>query len=229
MSAIFVAGTDTNVGKTHVCGLLLDFLLKEGIKAGYQKWVATGPEFPPDDLAACLRMAQLPLLPELAGSQVVYHFPLPASPHLAAERAGMVVEPALIGARYQEGLARYELLIVEGVGGLLVPLNRTLLLADLLGQLKIPVLLVAKSGLGTINHTLLSLEAMRHRDIPVLGVVFSDAEPEEDEALVEDNMRTISEMGQVRVFGRLRRCPDPDGARADFAPIGLAIAEALGR
>ena len=229
MRAIFVAGTDTNVGKTHVCGLLLDFLLKEEIQAGYQKWVATGPEFPPADLAACLRMAQLPLVPELVGTQVVYHFPLPASPHFAAERAGTVIDPALIRARYQERLASHELLIVEGVGGLLVPLNRALLLVDLLGQLKIPTLLVATSGLGTINHTLLSLEALRYRDIEVLGVVFSDAEPEEDEALVEDNMRTIANLGQVRVFGRLRRCLDPAGARSDFAPIGLAIAKALGR
>lgn len=227
MSAIFVAGTDTNVGKTHVCGLLLDFLLTEGIKAGYQKWVATGPESPPADLAACLEMAGLPLVPELAGSQVVYHFALPASPHLAAEQERAAVDPALIRARYQEMLARYELLVVEGVGGIMVPLNRELLLVELLRELRIPTLVVAKSGLGTINHTLLTLEALRHRDIPILGVVFSDGGCEEDELLVEDNMRTIAEMGRVRVFGRLRRIADPAEARLDFVPAGLAIADAL--
>jgi dethiobiotin synthetase len=228
MSAIFVAGTGTNVGKTHVCGLLLDFLRKNGSNAGYQKWVATGPESPPADLAACLRMADLPLEPELAGSQVVYHFPLPASPHFAAEQAGAALDPALIRQRYQEMLARHDLLIVEGVGGLLVPLNRELLLAELLAELQIPTLVVAKSGLGTINHTLLTLEALRHRDIPVLGVVFSDGALDEDELLVADNMRTIAEMGGVQVFGRLRRCPDPGQARAGFVPVGLAIAQALG-
>ncbi|MFA6498374.1 MAG: dethiobiotin synthase [Desulfurivibrionaceae bacterium] len=228
MSAIFVTGTDTNVGKTHVCGLLLDFFRKNGSDAGYQKWMATGPEFPPADLAACLRMAQLPFVPELVSSQVVYHFALPASPHLAAEQEGRVVDPALIHARYQEMLACHALLIVEGVGGLMVPLNRALLLADLLRELQIPTLVVAKSGLGTINHTLLTLEALRHREIPVLGVVFSDAAAEEDQLLVEDNMRTIAGMGQVRVFGRLRRCPDLIQAQLDFVPVGLAIAEALG-
>jgi dethiobiotin synthetase len=228
MSALFVTGTDTNVGKTRVCGLLLDFLRKQGIKAGYQKWVATGPEFPPADLAACLEMAALPLEPELAGRQVVYHFALPASPHLAAEQEGAVVEPAVIRARYREMLARYELLVVEGVGGLLVPLNRELLLGELLGELKIPTLIVARSGLGTINHTLLTLGALRQREIPVLGVVFSDAAPEEDGLLVADNLRTIADMGQVRVFGRLRHCPEPDRARADFVPVGRAMAEALG-
>ncbi len=230
MSAIFVTGTGTNVGKTHVCGLLLDFLRKKDIAAGYQKWVATGPEFPPADLEACLRMAQLPLVPELVSSQVVYHFALPASPHLAAERAGSgaVVDPELIRARYQEMLACHELLMVEGVGGLMVPLNRELLLVDLLRELKMPTLVVAKSGLGTINHTLLSLEALRHRDIPVLGVVCSDAAPDEDGMLAEDNMRTIAGMGRVRVFGRLRRSADSFQARSDFVPVGRAIAEALG-
>ena len=229
MSAIFVAGTDTNVGKTHVCGLLLDFLRKNGSDAGYQKWAATGPESPPADLEACLRMAGLPLEPELVSSQVVYHFALPASPHLAAEQQGAIIDPALIRSRYQEMLARHELLIVEGVGGLMVPFNRELLLVDLLGELKIPTLIVARSGLGTINHTLLTLEALRHKGISVLGVVFSDAAVEEDALLVADNMRTIAEMGRVQVFGRLRRCVDPAQARVDFIPVGLAIVEALRR
>ena len=87
MSAIFVAGTGTNVGKTHVCGLLLDFLRTKGLAAGYQKWVATGPESPPADLKACLGMAGLPLDSELVGSQVVYHFALPASPRLTSRLA----------------------------------------------------------------------------------------------------------------------------------------------
>jgi len=227
MSAIFVAGTDTDVGKTHACGLLLDFLRKNGSDVWYQKWAATGPEFPPADLEACLRMAEIPLEPELVSSQVVYHFALPVSPHLAAEQEGKILDPALIRVRYQEMLACHELLIVEGVGGLMVPLNRELLLVDLLRELKIPTLVVAKSGLGTINHTLLTLEALRHRSVSVLGVVFSDAAAEEDELLVEDNMRTIAEMGRVQVFGRLRRCVDPAQARLDFAPVGKAIAQAL--
>ncbi len=227
MNAIFVAGTDTNVGKTQVCGLLLDFLRKNGSDAGYQKWAATGPEFPPADLEACLRMAQLPLLPELVNSQVVYHFSLPASPHLAAEQARELIDPELIRVRYQEMLACHDLLIVEGVGGLLVPLNRELLLVDLLRELEIPTLVVAKSGLGTINHTLLTLEALRHRGIPILGVVFSDGATEENELLVEDNMRTIAEMGRVQIFGRLRCCVDPVQARLDFAPVGKAIAQML--
>ncbi|MBU2539188.1 MAG: dethiobiotin synthase [Proteobacteria bacterium] len=228
MNAIFIAGTDTNVGKTHVCGLLLDFFLKKGIKTGYQKWAATGPESPPADLTECLRMGGVPLVPELVGSQVPYHFFLAASPHLAAEQEDRVIDPELIRNKYQEMLARYELLIVEGVGGIMVPLNRELLLVELLGELKIPTLVVAKSGLGTINHTLLTIAGLRQRDIPVLGVIFSDGESVEYELLVEDNLRTIAEMGQVRVLGRLRRCADPVSARAGFVPVGGAIADVFG-
>lgn len=227
MSAIFVAGTGTDVGKTYLCGLLLDFLLKEGVKVGYQKWAATGPENPPADLAQCLGMAGVPLVPELVSSQVVHHFKLAASPHLAAEQEGRIVEPELIRKKYQEMRVLYELLLVEGVGGVLVPLRRDLLLIDLLAELKIPTLVVAKSGLGTINHTLLTLAALRQREIPVLGVVFSDSSPAEDALLVADNLRTIAEMGQVAVLGRLPYSPDPDIAKQGFVPIGQAILAAV--
>jgi hypothetical protein len=69
---------------------------------------------------------------------------------------------------------------------------------------------------------------LRHRDIPLLGVVFSDGASDEDALLVADNMRTIAEIGGVQILGRLRRCPDPGQARAGFVPVGLAIAQALG-
>jgi len=223
MSAIFVAGTDTNVGKTHVCGLLLDFLFKQGIKAGYQKWVATGPEYPPSDLVECLRVAGRSVDPDAVEWQVPYHFSLAASPHLAAEQEGACVDPALIRKKYQEMVARHELLVVEGVGGLMVPLRRDLLFVDFLGRLKIPTLLVARSGLGTINHTLLSLAALRERKIPLLGVVFSDAAPSPSELLVEDNLRTIAEMGRVSVFGRVPYSPEIDQSKDCFAPIGQTI------
>jgi len=223
MSAIFVTGTDTNVGKTYFCGLLLDFLIKEGLRAGYQKWVATGPEFPPADLAECLHVAGVPFEQEALARQVPFHFSLPASPHLAAEQEGKRVESEIIRQRYQEMLASHEVLVVEGAGGLMVPLRRDLLLVDLLGQFKIPTLVVARSGLGTINHTLLSLSVLRQRKIPVVGVVFSDSTPVESELIVADNMRTISETGRVAVLGRLPYSPDPECVKEGFFSTGRAI------
>lgn len=225
MKTLFVTGTDTSVGKTLVCGLLLDFFLRRGLDAGYQKWVATGPEHPPVDLRECLDLAGLPLpAPEEVERMVPCRFALPASPHLAAEQEGTVVDPALLRSRYEEMRRRHEVLLVEGVGGILVPLRRDLLLADFLAELRIPTLVVARPGLGTINHTLLTLEALRHRDIPVLGVVFSRSGAGEDNPLlVADNMRTISETGSVEVFGLLPHVREKAAAGELFRPLGERI------
>jgi dethiobiotin synthetase len=227
-NTLFVTGTDTSVGKTYVCARLLEFLKIKGIEAGYQKWVASGTdEGLPEDVNLCLSAADISPTTELVEQLVPYYFRFPASPHLAAEMEDRAVEPEVIVKNYQKLAARYKWLIVEGVGGVMVPLRRDLLLADLLAQLQPRTLLVARSGLGTLNHTLLTLEALRKRNIPVLGIVFSDPEREEDERLVQDNMRTIEEIGLVRVFGRLQRHQNIDKSRAAFMAVGQAILEQL--
>ena len=225
---LFVSGTDTEVGKTYVCGRLLEYAQANNIKAGYQKWVCSGSEETvPDDLEYCLGAAGLPLDPELVGEQVPYSFRFPGSPHLAAAMENRVVDPDVIIRKCKNLARQYEWLIVEGVGGLLVPLRHDLLLADLLGQLQPWTLLVARSGLGTINHTLLSIEAMHSRRIPTLGVIFSDAEQDENKTIVSDNQKIIQEIGKVKVFGRLQREAEPALAREEFRPIGRAIFDRL--
>lgn len=227
-NTLFVTGTDTSVGKTYVCALLLEFLTNIGEQAGYQKWVATGVKADlPDDLAYCLDAASISPMPELVEQQVPYCFRYAASPHLAAEMEERAVEPEIIIKKYHTLAAQYEWLIVEGVGGIMVPLRRDLLLADLLARLQPRTLVVARSGLGTLNHTLLTLEALRTRKIPVLGVIFTDRKEREDERLIEDNVQIIKEMGEVRVFGRLRWQQDIIKARNAFIPVGHAILEQL--
>ena len=244
--AIFIGATDTGVGKTLVSALLVDFLRRRGIDAGYQKWAATGcEEEVPDDLATVRALADDRPRPTagaagaenwckpraLPGSNleltVPYRLRLPASPHLAAEQEGREIDAARLVSSFEQALAAHEVLVVEGVGGMLVPLNRRLLLIDLVAELALPTLLVARSGLGTINHSLLSLEALRRREIPVVGLVMSDEEAEPPELIVEDNRRTIAELGQTTIFGRLPRCPDHASARTAFAPIGHEIAKFL--
>jgi dethiobiotin synthetase len=227
-NTLFVTGTDTSVGKTYVCARFLEFLKTKGIQAGSQKWVATGVnEKLPDDLAFCIHAGSIPATPDVLDQQVPYCFRFPASPHLAAEMEDRTVDPEVIAKNYKSLAARYEWLIVEGVGGILVPLRRDLLLADLLAMMQPHTLVVGRSGLGTINHTLLTLEALRNRQIPVLGVVFSDPEAHEDKRIVQDNMRIIEEVGLVRVFGRLQRQHNETKARKAFIPIGQAILEQL--
>ena len=227
-NTLFVTGTDTSVGKTFFCSRFLEFLKGRDMRVGYQKWVATGSEAEmPVDLALCLEAAGISTNPELLVQQVPYCFKFPASPHLAAEMENRAVEAETIIKNYRNMAARYELLVVEGVGGIMVPLRRDLLLVDLLVQVQARTLVVARSGLGTLNHTLLTLEALRNRKIPVLGVVFSDPEKEEDERLVQDNMRTVAEIALVRVFGRLKRMQDAGKARISFIPVGEAILDQL--
>jgi dethiobiotin synthetase len=107
----------------------------------------------------------------------------------------------------------------------MVPLRRDLLLVDFLADFQLPTLIVARSGLGTLNHTLLTIEALRNRQIPILGVVFSDEERglAKDDLVVNDNMKTIGEIGKVAVFGRVPRYDEFEDTRIPFQPIGESI------
>jgi len=226
--AIFVTGTDTNVGKTFICALLLSFLRDKGIDVGYQKWVSTGGE-EPEDLLFCMEKSGQKYTLQDIDKQVPYRFLLPASPHLAAEQEGKKIDPELLKKRFNDYTREKEMLVVEGVGGLMVPLSRDLLLVDFLAGFKLPTLIVARSGLGTLNHTLLTIEALRNRQIPILGVVFSDEDRgfSKDDLLVNDNMKTIGDIGKVAVFGRVQRYEEFEDARRPFQPIGTSILSSL--
>ena len=225
---IFVTGTDTNVGKTFICALLFNFLRDKGIDVGYQKWGSTGGEEPEDLLFCMEKSGQKDTLQDI-DKQVPYRFLLPASPHLAAEQEKRKIDPELLKKRFNDYTREKEMLVVEGVGGLMVPLRRDLLLVDFLAGFKLPTLIVARSGLGTLNHTLLTIEALRNRQIPILGVVFSDEDRglAKDDLLVNDNMKTIGEIGKVAVFGRVPRYDEFDDARIPFLRIGTSILASL--
>ncbi len=158
--ALFMAGTDTGVGKTLVTACLLAFFHARGINAGYQKWVSTGSSEASEDEAFCRKRAPKAFLADSA-LHVPCRFSLAASPHLAAEVDHAAVDTEYIGKSFADLQQHFPLLVVEGVGGLLVPLSRRLLLADFLRAMRLPTILVCRSGLGTINHTLLSIEALR--------------------------------------------------------------------
>ena len=223
---LFVTATDTGVGKTLVCGLLLRFLKEQGILVGYQKWVSTGGATPAD-METVAGLAEMSFLPEELEWRVPYRFAFPASPHLAAELEGWVVAAERIEEAFFTAQASCEVLVVEGVGGALVPLRRELLLADLMARLQLPTLIVARSGLGTINHTLLTIEALRQRGVPIQGVVLADSFPHEEETIVADNLRTIAELGRVDVLGRLPWCAEAAELHRHFAPIGALILSLL--
>ncbi|MGF7005823.1 dethiobiotin synthase [Aminobacter sp. BE322] len=181
---IVVTGTDTGIGKTVFAACLTALL--DGV---YWKPVQSGIEEETDSEIVA-RLAGLPrdrVLPE------AWRLREPLSPHRAAELDGVEIDADALALPATE-----RPLVVEGAGGLMVPVNRRTLYIDVFARWAAPVVLCARTGLGTINHTLLSIDALRSRAIPLLGVAFIGDEN-------ADTQRTIAEMGKVRVLGRLPR------------------------
>ncbi len=180
--AIVVTGTDTDVGKTVFAAALAGAL-----DGHYWKPVQAGLDDGSDSasVAALSGLTATHILPE------AYRLTTPCSPHRAAEIDGVTIDPDRLIPPQVVGP-----LVIEGAGGVLVPVTRDLLYADLFARWRLPVVLVARTALGTINHSLLSIEALRSRGIAILGVAFvGDAVP--------DSEATIVAMGGVKRLGRL--------------------------
>lgn len=206
MNALVVTGTDTGIGKTVVAAMLT-----LALGAVYWKPVQSGTEGGTDTavVAALTGLGPERLLAER------YVFSQPLSPHRAAELDGVELEPAVLELPVETAEGRP--LVVEGAGGLMVPLTRQVLFIDLFQRWAAPVVLVARTGLGTINHTLLSVEALRRRAIPILGIAFVGE-------AIPDNEQTICAFAAVKRLGRLPRLPELNAAAlraafaADFSP-----------
>lgn len=191
---LIVVGTDTGVGKTCVAAALLLAWRARGHPVLPMKPVQTGAENGrAPDLDFCLSAADLGFDAARYDLLAPYRFPLAASPHLAAREAGAVIEPARILDAFRRLRAEGYALVVEGAGGLMVPLNDSVLLADLFLEFNLPFVLVARPGLGTLNHTLLSLEALRTRRARVAAVVMNHATPDYS-LIAEDNCRTLARL-----------------------------------
>lgn len=171
---IAVGGIDTDVGKSYVTGLLASHLQQQGESVTTLKLVQTGCQGIADDIQLHRRLMGQPLTEfDRAGTTCPYVFPFPASPRLAARMVGANIEVATLDQSMASLQAHYQWLLVEGAGGLLVPLNQDLLLLDYYAAKRLPLILVTSPRLGSINHTRLSLEAIQHRNIHLLGLVYN--------------------------------------------------------
>lgn len=182
-----VSGTDTGIGKT-----IFSAALTHALQAYYWKPVQSGLDEETDSevVERLGGVSRARILPE------AYRLKMPASPHLSARLENVTIDPERLIPPETGGP-----LVIEGAGGLLVPLTDKLLFADIFARWRIPLILCARTSLGTINHTLLSLEALRLRSIPVHGLVFIGDESAENE-------RIITDIGGVRALGRLPRLPE---------------------
>lgn len=200
MSTVIVTGTDTGIGKT-----VFSAGLTRALRATYWKPVQSGLEEATDSETVA-HLSGRPVLPE------AYRLHLPASPHLSAEAEGVEIDLARLAPPPVQGP-----LVIEGAGGLMAPLTRQHLFLDVIAGWRAPVILVARTSLGTINHSLLSLAALRARGCTVAGVAFVGED-------MPDSRRTIAEMGQVRDLGRLPFLADltPGALVAAFKAIDVA-------
>ncbi len=192
----FVTGTGTEVGKTVVAAVLAHDLRREGASVAVFKPAVTGLDEPGEPDHALLRRA--------AGSAqsddeiAPYRYGPPASPHLAAAQAGEEIDPERLRRGAGEAAASAERLVCEGVGGLLVPLASAYLVRDLAIDLGLPLVIAATPGLGTINHTLLTLEAARAVKLTVAAVVLTPW-PAQPSPIESSNRETIESLGKVPV------------------------------
>jgi dethiobiotin synthetase len=208
---VFVTGTDTGVGKSIVAAAICA-ASSEPVAA--MKPVVTGLDDPPgewphDHVLLARATGQTP--EEVAP----YRFGPPVSPHYAAELAGETIEPARILAAARA----HDLLVCEGVGGLMVPITPGYLVRDLAVDLALPVVIAARTGLGTINHTLLSVEAARAAGLTVAGVVMTPW-PAEPEPIERSNRDTVERLGRVAVHGLPPTDPDSLAAAGRSLPLG---------
>ena len=230
MRGVFVAGTDTGVGKSVLAASICAALAAQGQRVAAFKPVVTGLDeapapspagepWPPDHelLAAAAGGGQAP--EEVAP----YRFGPPLSPDLAAALAGTAIEPAALVSAARSAAADTHALICEGVGGLMVPLTPGYLVRDLAVDLGLPLVIAARTGLGTINHTLLTIEAARSAGLEVGGVVMTPW-PDDPERIQASNRESIERLGAVSVSG----LPQTDRASLASAGATLPMAEWLG-
>ncbi|HZS01972.1 MAG TPA: dethiobiotin synthase [Chloroflexota bacterium] len=212
--AVFVTGTDTGVGKTVATAAIGWALAQGGRRVGVLKPAQTGvAPGQPGDAEFVLAALDSPQPPGLA---CTYCFREPAAPLVAARAEHATLDVAVIRDRFERLQQASDVVLVEGAGGLLVPLAEGYSMADLARMLGLPLVVVARPGLGTLNHTLLTLEAARARGLDVLGIVLS-AWREPVDLATRTNPALLSELGQAPLVGVL---PWDDGIAVEELRFG---------
>ena len=179
---LIVCGTDTNIGKTVISSLLV-----QGLHATYWKPIQSGLE----DGSDTSRVREILNLPEERCLPEAYKLNAAVSPHWAAEKENILISPDRLKIPVINNL-----LLIETAGGLMVPINRNLLQIDQIKYWGFPIVLVARSGLGTLNHTLLSLEALKSRGIPILGIFLNGV-------IHKDNPKTLEQFGDIPIIAQI--------------------------
>jgi dethiobiotin synthetase len=216
----FITGTDTGVGKTAVTAALALCLKQRGLGVAVMKPIETGYSKETDSDAERLRTAigtDLPL--DLVSP---YRLSAPLAPLDAARAAGVTMEMDHIAAAFHTLANDQDFVFVEGIGGLLVPLSDTMDVRDLMTSLRLPAVVVGRTALGGINHALLTIEALRQRAIPVVGILLNQLLPTPHHEQTESTVNLIRERSGVPVFGPI---PYESACRLDWMAGIMKIAQ----
>ena len=205
MGGLFITGTDTGVGKTIVTAIIAQAMRCRGLRVGVMKPIATGGRWENGRLVSTDAEYLLKALASEDDLELINPIcmELSLAPLVAAELSGVELDLGRVWQAYEILGARYEFLILEGIGGLMVPIKKGYLVADLAKHFGLPLIIVARPGLGTINHTLLTIQGARDYDLPIKGFIFSDS-TENERGLAElTNAHIIEEITQVPFLGHI--------------------------
>jgi len=200
---IFITGTDTRVGKTFVAVGLLRAFKEMGISVCPMKPVESGcrirkGELIPEDAVILLNASGAN---ETIDAINPYRLKHPLAPAVAAELEGVTISKKKIFSACKQLSQKYDITIVEGAGGIMVPIYKKYLFADLMKDLNFPVVIVTRPGLGTINHTLLTIEAARNKGLRILGVILNHSAKIKNDVSVRSNPDVIERIGSVPLLG----------------------------
>lgn len=227
----FITGTDTGVGKTLVAGGLAALCGKRGLDVGVMKPVATGCSCIEGTLvsedAVCLKNA--------AGTADEYdiinpvRFEQPLAPTAAARLNNTTIDLAKIHAAYAVLRKRHNFLIVEGIGGLLVPLDDRYFVADLIGDMGLPLIVVCRPAIGTINHTLLTISSARARKLKIAGIIINESSDGCDETVKRTNREEIARFTGIPILGDIPFLKEFDMQNVDRALLANIFSDKVGK
>lgn len=197
MSGIFITGTDTGIGKTYITLLLAKYFIGEGVDIGIMKPIASGSQKEND---ALYLKKKLQLKDPIQLINPV-RLKLPLSPYAAAQETKSKIDLKLIFLAYKKLRSLHKMIFVEGVGGVLVPITKTYFVADMIKDFGLPTIIVSRAGLGTINHTLLTIEALKRRKINIYGIILNGFRGKE--LSEKTNVKMIEELSGIRVIAQI--------------------------
>ncbi|MBE2939658.1 MULTISPECIES: dethiobiotin synthase [Anoxybacillus] len=208
MKGFFITGTDTDVGKTFVTVCMLRTLMNKQIRATAYKPIQSGAQWQGGKWVAPDVEMYRQVIDVTDEEGYTYLLQTPCSPHLAARMDGVTIEPSRIVAHVKKLQQTYDFVLVEGAGGIAVPLvDESFLVAHLAQALSLPLIIVARASVGTINHTVLTVEYARAHGLHIAGIIMNGFSTPTNE-IERDNIRMIETMTGVPVIGNIPHMPD---------------------